>query len=154
MGAGQYNAGASPTTGSPTVLGSAVARTLPTALWFDGKTKTYLLDETTGQYKSIHPVDQRVALKLLVKYGTIKASPKMGNRFHLIQLDGRAESSARAEVLRILADEIARGDIRIASVTVQVNTGVASGLGIQVDYYNLRTLPPSRQTATNVNPTG
>ena len=68
-GAGSSPAGAEPC-GEYVLPAPVAARdvTAPASLYFDGATKTFPLD-ANGRYRSLHPVDQAVALALLEQLG-------------------------------------------------------------------------------------
>ena len=137
----------------PETNARGIRRKRPTSLLYDGGTRDHLLDPNVPApyaYASVHPVDTRVNLKMHVRQGSIKSVPTLGNRFHLIALDDKADANVRAEVNRLLGPEVIAGDIRIDAIRSEViDTG---GLGAQVDYTNLR-LRPATQRTTATRPT-
>lgn len=107
----------------------------PAALLFDGL--DFPLDEG-GQYKSAHPVDQEVALALMVGLQKLAAVPTVGSTLRDIQYAGGrtlvSDVTNRVRIaLRRLYD---RGDIEDISLDVQ--TPVPGRIAIKYVYRNLR----------------
>jgi hypothetical protein len=139
MAAGDYSAGAGPA-GHDAV--AAVSRprevTPPVALKWDAGTKDYLKD-SDGRFYSIHPVDQRVALKLSHIVGTHGSASTFGHGLRNVKF--AAAATVRAEVEDIvrtaLAAELAADEISIESIEIENPTPYA--LLVAVNYTNLVT---------------
>jgi hypothetical protein len=146
MGAGDYAAGAGDA-GEDVLpdVGPARQVTPPVALKFDGRTADFLLD-ANGRYLSSHPVDQRVALRLIVREGTVASVPGLGNRLRSIKRASGAQAISQATdyVNLALAEIIAAGDISLDNV--QVEYPQRGQIAIVVSWTNLRTLPPRSNT--------
>lgn len=114
--------------------------TLPAAIAFDGASGDYLLDEN-GLYQALHPVSQRVVLKLLVKFGSIASSPTTGSKFNKIARGTPAQREAQAKqiVKDTLKDDIAAGDIKLERVDVDTSSPGATLTAIY--FRNLREDP-------------
>lgn len=142
-GAGTFVAG-SPA-GQDDLVGTAVGavRRPPAALLYNGATRDFPFDSAQGgppyQYASAHPVDQRVALCLQLRYGSVKSCPTNGAKFHLIKLDERCAASAANEVDRALKELVDAGDVAVLRVTVVAHLVVTGSLVVVVDYVNNRT---------------
>ncbi len=150
MGAGDDPAGDG-LAGEDALVSSGPPRSVtpPVALRFDGATADYPLD-SEGRYVSIHPVDQRVALALIPRLGTVASVPELGNGLRSIRKITRATpNEARSHVDRALASLIRAGDIRLLSVAVETHPRTGAIL-CAVSYTNLRTSPPSK-SALKVN---
>lgn len=151
-GAGTFVAGVHPAGYDPAVGAPAGAvRTIPAALLYDGASRDFPLDASQGgppyQYAAVHPVDQQVALRLQLQYGSVRSAPAVGAKFHLIPLDDRAAASAANEVDRVLADLVAAGAVTVLRVTVVARLVVTGSLVVIVDYRNDRL--GRAQQATN-----
>lgn len=120
--------------------------TPPISLRFDGATADFQLDDQ-GRYKSIHPVDQAVALALLVRLGTLGSVPSMGAGFRNIRKIGpttpnQVENMARVALARLVQAQ----SIKILSIQVETKRKPGS-IAIAVSYTNLRTNPAKPETA-------
>jgi hypothetical protein len=139
MGAGDYAAGDGPAGDDVTAaVGPPRAVTLPAAIQYDGATGDYPLD-ANGRYISLHPVSQRVALKLLLRQGSIASAPDVGSGFAAI---GRGSSAAREDQARkivktTLKSDIDAGDIELVRVDVDTKTSAFATL-VAVYFMNLR----------------
>ena len=80
MGAGDYDAGDTDIAGEDPIAALSAARGLipPAALVFDGATRTFLSDDD-GRLKSVHPVDQKVALAVLIQQKKLSSTPDTGS---------------------------------------------------------------------------
>jgi hypothetical protein len=149
MGAGQFPAGVDGGAGEDPATDPPAARTvtLPAALQFDGRTGDYLTD-ASGRYKSSHPVDQRVALKMLVKRGKIPSASTLGSSFAEInRLSAEKRATRAQQIVRTnLADDVSAGDIEI--VDIRVDTSNQYATLVALDYINLRLPHAVVQTAT------
>lgn len=140
MAAGDGKLGASPAGYDLLVGTEALRRALPHALYLDGATADFPLD-SDGLHRSLHPNDQWVALQLLVRQGTMRSVPGMGNRLREITrvAPARAQRLAEDYINQALSDRVRTGDIRINSV--EVDTSVRGRLVVAVSYTNMRLLP-------------
>lgn len=78
-----YAAGAGPAGHAPVAAPSAAAQHEgPVAMRYDGATRDWLVEN--GIYRSVHPVDQGVALSMCVRQGDLTSSPTTGNLLHKI----------------------------------------------------------------------
>jgi hypothetical protein len=146
MGAGQFNAGEG-LGGEDPLADPSPPRdvTPPAALLFDGATKAHPLD-AQGRYQGIHPVDQRVALALLVRFGSVGSVPDQGARFREIAKVTRYTAAQAKDMVNLaLARLLAAKDITVELVEVETNR-LAGSIAIAVSYQNLR-LP--KQTKPN-----
>jgi hypothetical protein len=120
------------------------APVLPAARLYDPLVRDYPLD-ATGQCQPVHPVDQQVALILCTELGSVPSLPTLGTRYRR-----RIERCDPKKILRIaieeanagLRDLIARGDVRILSVTI-TPPAIAN-----IAYVNLRA--PGKTTTPTV----
>ncbi len=147
-GAGTSPAGEEPC-GEYVLPAATAARIVsaPASLYFDGATASNPLD-ANGRYLSLHPVDQAVALALIVRQGTISSAPNVGAKFRTIKkIVGNTTAVADDYARQALATLLAAKSISIRSIEVEAfpKTG---GLAIAVNYVNLRTQKP--QTARTV----
>lgn len=150
MGAGSRRAGFGPSGVDP--LPPPVPPrnvTPPAALWFDGATQDFLLDPVTGLYVPLNPVDQKVALALLVNLGSISSAPAVGASFRQIR---RITYSTKTEATRAANDAlvslVTAGQIQIVGIVVDLYT--FGGFAVAVTYTNLTT----KRTPTFTAPTG
>ncbi len=109
----------------------------PAAILFDGVgAKNILLDD--GLYKEIHPVDQQVALSLLVTLGTLSSVPELGAAIRsIVYLDQRTESKVRDAVNRSLETLVQDEKIEVLSVETQIEPRPSGRLLVYVNYRNL-----------------
>ena len=128
---------------------------------FDGATRTFLMDDN-GRYRDIHPVDQKVALTLLLEFGKITSAPDIGNTLRQIRalVPGEALTADIERRLRtpILTGMITSADIREVTTPTRA-TGFTilsphrGALEVRFDYQNMRapsTNPRQRGTNTVV----
>jgi hypothetical protein len=135
MGAGDFLAG-DEDAGDDLAFPVPPRRVVPDlrALFFDASSRDYPLD-AKGFYVGLHEVDARVALAMVQFEGTIKCSP-VGNRLRQIEfLDARTEAKVRYEVRRVLAPELAGGNVAVREVVVEKTN---SSLAVLLRYVNLR----------------
>jgi hypothetical protein len=147
LGIGWYAAGYGPAGYAPVIPAGAprVVRA-PDALKLDGPTKDYLLDDD-GFYQSVHPVDQQVALAMIVSRGAIAAVPELGNQLRTIRRVSKnvAIALAKSFVREALDGLVASKSIKINDV--QIDADVPGRLFVQVMYTNLELSDGSVQTA-------
>ena len=151
MSAGEYDAGLE-LAGEEVIAEASRPRrtTVPRALLFDGRTRTFLRD-ASGRCKDIHPVDQKVALALLIEFGKITSAPSTGNTLRELRtlIPGDALTHDIERRLREpLAEVLAAGDIREITTPAR-SSGFAillpfrGALEVTFDYENLR-IPRNR----------
>jgi hypothetical protein len=112
---------------------------LPAAPYYDGRSKDTILD-AAGNHRGIHPVDAAMALALMVRRGSCKTNPTLGNDLHLIT-DPKSTDLAdqvRAKVLAAepLARVVSEGKARIDRID---SAGSRGTLAVVVYYTNLDT---------------
>lgn len=137
LGLGWFPAGIGPAGYDPVVPPDAPRNVRPpAALRLDGASRDYVLDDD-GFYAELHPVDQKVALALLVSRGAIAAVPGLGNKLRTIRRVSAAvaETLTRQYIREALADLIRGKSIEVESVVV--DTSVAGRLLFSVAYKNL-----------------
>jgi len=102
----------------PSAGGAPRTRTAPRALRLDGAARDYALDVSTGLYVDGDPIDQRVALALLVAQGAIASSTATGSTLRGIRNLGTPDTPRLVEdaVRRALADLLTAGDVVIESI--------------------------------------
>lgn len=121
MGAGDSLAGAAPAGHDPVPDPSPAPVPRPRgALLFDGAARDYLKD-ANGNYRVIHWVDQKVALKLVVNEADVAGVPTLGSRLKAIRYGTDAQRRRRAEdVVRFaIEDEISGRQVELVSVDIQ-----------------------------------
>jgi hypothetical protein len=137
LGLGWFPAGIGPAGYDPVVPADAPRNVRPpAALRLDGATRDYVLGED-GFYEESHPVDQKVALAILVSRGAIAAVPDLGNRLRTIRRVSRtvAETLVRQHIREALAELIRGKSIEIESIVI--DTAVAGRLLFSIAYRNL-----------------
>lgn len=102
----------------PSPGGAPRPRTAPRALELDGATRDYALDVSTGLYVDGDPIDQRVALALLVAQGAIASSLATGSTLRSIRNLGTPDTGRLVDdaVRRALADLVTAGDVLITAI--------------------------------------
>lgn len=152
-GAGSFPAGFGPAGVDPLPVpfGTAPPRSVvpPAALWFDGATQDFLLDPTTGLYVPLHPVDQQVALALLVNLGSVSSATGVGAAFRSIT---RITPSTKTQVTRAASNALASlVQARLVQVDdIAVSLLAFGGFAVAVSYENLVT----RKSPTFMAPQG
>ena len=150
-GAGESIAGEEPC-GEYVLPANSPARRVqpPAALLYDGATASNPLDAATGLYREIHPVDQAVALALLVRRGTLASAPNVGSRFREIKkITKTTPAQATDFAKQALATLVSAKSIAIVSIVVETNAKAGS-LAVVVNYRNLRTAK-SEKARTVIN---
>lgn len=149
-GAGQFPAGEE-LAGEDAVpaLSPPRAVTTPAAILFNGATFTFPF-LVSGLLTPLDPVDQQVALALLVRFGTLASVPALGAKFRQIKkIDRTTPAKVNDMVNETLSDLLARRAITLRSVKVE--TLRANGrILLAVEYVNLR-LTPTRPTVVQIN---
>lgn len=110
------------------------------AVFWDLRTKA-VLRNANGEIRSMHWVDQAVALALGVTQGTHHSDSKLGNRLRLIPRNSadKLQTAAEDEVNRCLSDLVDRGDIVV--LKIDTNAQVRGRLIVEVSYINRRLTP-------------
>ncbi len=151
MGAGDYSAGLSDIAGEDPVAALSAARNLlpPLALVFDGATRTFLRDEN-GLLLSVHPVDQKVALALLMQQGKFASANTTGSTLREIKyLDPqKVNTDATNRVNRALDAVLKPGDIKI--LKLEATQPTRWSISILFEYQNLRD-PNSRPRVLRID---
>ena len=118
MGLGEYELGSAPWGFDPPETAPPPRTVLPPqALYFDGKTADFPLDEE-GHYVEVHPVDHRVEIALFTTFTKVPVAPDVGSTVASIPIqdDAAMTADADARVRTALRDLIAAGDIELVSV--------------------------------------
>jgi hypothetical protein len=147
--AGDYSAGDLDLAGEDPVASPSAPRnvTPPQALLFDGATRTFLFDDN-GLLRSVHPVDQKVELGLLLELGKIAPVPTIGTAFRSIKyIDPQKIDNQVRDAIRLAIGSLkTNGDIEEINVTVlRPNRNAFS---VQFTYRNLRLPNDQRRTLT------
>lgn len=141
--AGIGPAGHSSATGTDATPASALSATL-----FDGASKDFVELED-GRWQATHPIDQAVALSVLVEQGTIAGAPTVGSTLRQItHVGGKGfESDVRDRVLTSnpLARLIRQGDVVVSAVLVEQTQG--GGFMAALEYFNMRDQPNKKRRA-------
>ena len=150
MGAAATPAGSTPA-GSDTATSAPTPRTvtLPAAILFDGASGDYPLD-ANGRYLPLHPVSQRVVLKLLVRLGSIASASTAGAGFRDIARGSPAQRTMQVQqiVKTTLKPDIAAGDITLERVDVDTSNPGATLTAIR--FVNLRDLAANKGQPENI----
>jgi len=140
MPAGTFPAGFGPAgtdpEGNPVPLGPVVP---VIAVLIDPSQGQYLTDDT-GQFVSVHPVDQQACHLLSTTLGKIPSAASFGES--ILQatpvIDARTPARIESGVRTLLQSLIARKDITLDSVVTEIDDA-AGGTLSAVTYTNLRT---------------
>ncbi len=139
MPAGSSPAGAGPAGFDPTVTSPPSDPATTRALRFDLATRRFV-EDGTGGFVDVHPVDQKVALLLGTEQGSLPSTPTLGQRYRK-RVNGIDPKKIPAVVLdetRVtLAPLIAAGDIVL--LDVQTDASIRGRVVIAVTYRNLRS---------------
>jgi hypothetical protein len=142
MGAGFGGAGLKPAGFSiPVTLPPPDTSTTPWGLFLDGATRDVPVDQVTGQYQSVHPVDAEVELVLGIALGKIPVAQDLGQTFEKIPIDEDDIMTADADrrVRRALATLLTDGDVVDLKVTA---SAVGSDrVSLLIEYANARLRP-------------
>lgn len=138
MGAGDYPAGDSPAGFDP--VESSPARGLdraPAAVEFDGATRDFVL-KADGNFAALHPVDQGVALAILVQKGSIKSAPAIGNELGSIEdlASPRLEQQVRARIDESFPLSTFLADGSVTTLNVEWEVRESGGLLVAYTYRN------------------
>ncbi len=147
MPLGSYPAGIGPAGYDPVVPPYAPRNVRPpVSLRFDGTTRDFPID-AHGFYGEVDPVDQAVALALMINEGVIAAVPDLGNRLRRITRVSPAVAKTTAEdyVRLALSSLIAAKSVSIEKLEVQTRRGV---ILVAVTYRNLTLRDGIERTIT------
>ena len=139
MPAGDYPAGAGPAGFDP--VSDPLARRVfrgPAAMAYDGASRDWPLTPQNN-YRSVHPVDQMMALSVLVRKGSIASAPIVGSTLHEIAyLNEKLEGDVadRVKTSEPAATLLKGGRAAIKQIQVE---RTRSGFKTVVSYVNLVT---------------
>ena len=109
--------------------------------------------DVNGFYKSIHPVDHRLRLALMVELGVVPADPSLGSTLRSVAFDTDENMTADGtrRVRRALKSLLDGGDIVLSRVNVYGGEipGAPGRLVFEIEYRNLR-LPTNEQMRQQV----
>lgn len=102
------------------------------------------VDTATGEWRSIftfvHPVDAAVKEAFRLREGTGASVATVGNRYRKIRHAGpSAKRHLEDETQRIMSPFVARGDVAVKTLTVEVGEVAADTGAVFVEYSNLRS---------------
>lgn len=141
MGAGDFPAGAGLAGADPVYLPVPPAPPLtPRAVLYDPSVKQYLLRDARGNAIDVHPIDQIVATRLTTQQGQSASAPTLGTQIRAkFALAGpaRHQQIAYQEVASALSDLLSNGDVKLWSVSLQIDPSNLREL-ITAIYTNLR----------------
>lgn len=149
-GAGVAGAGVA---GSAAASASTSPRAVrpPRALYFDGASRDMLLITATGAYRSLHPVDQKMAMAMVLRRGAIPVAPDLGSTFHEIGFGDEEVMTAdaiqranQAASLLLQASEVRITNVRCFSTET-------SRVRVEVQYENLILAEEERAGAVTVD---
>ena len=143
-GMGSVPAGAAPAGYDAPVYTSSLAASLAPqrqAVLYDPATRGAVRDPATGMLRTVHWVDQAVALALTVNAGSLSANTTLGNRLRAIPRSAGPRVRAEVEdaVREALSALLDRKDIGVTSVGVA--SPVRGQITVVVSYVNLRLTP-------------
>jgi hypothetical protein len=115
------------------------------AAYFDLRTRSMVLG-ADGRLVETHPIDQRVAVLLGVPMGGVKSTPEIDEGRVTIEssADPALLAKVKADVLILLADLIANGDIVVERI--EAESPVDGRIEKLVAYRNLRAVGDQRRT--------
>jgi len=146
MGAGSFPAGSGPAGADPIQSGTPNGIVEPTAIRYEGASKDFALD-AAGNYRRVHPVDQAVAIGMMVRQGQLKSSPTIGNTLDQITyLTGpnlKSNVENRVRTANPIAALLASGSISID----HIDHNTTGGKLVAVLYYRNLKLDPNRVMA-------
>ena len=148
MGAGSCPAGHAPA-GADAGVSSGPPRptTYPRAIQFLAQQRGFPIDDA-GRYIDVHPVDQRVAMKLTFVAGSLGSNQEIGHKLRSIPYTTAATVPAevRDAVALALADELAAGEIKILEIVTEAVS--LARIAVVVSYVNLVTRQQMRAEAS------
>ncbi len=141
MGFGEESFGAGPFGLSPQT--PPALRVVPQfqAYDIDVRTRDVPIDDN-GFYKSIHPVDHRVRMGMLINFGAVPADPSVGSTIHEMPFDTDENMTADANrrVRIALKEPLDDEDIQIESVKAWGGTlsSAPGRVAYELAYNNMR----------------
>jgi hypothetical protein len=143
-GVGSFAAGSGPAGFDPILKRPAAPPVALGAIRYEGRTRGWVQDES-GQYVKLHPVEQAVALAMCTRKGSLKSAPRVGNTLFEIEYLGSPDLGADVED-RVrnafpLSDLVRSGDVEI----VKIEHDESNGLVVALYFKNLRSANPSKQ---------
>lgn len=148
MGAGGGLAGIAPA-GFDGVIDSGIPRRYrgPAAMRYEGKTRDWA-QNAKGEFRSVHPNDQAMALSVLVRQGSIKSSIATGNTLfeitHLGDPDLKSDVENRIRISNPAKRLLAEGRVQIKRIDIDTS---GNRLAVAVYYLNLEVSAKDLQTA-------
>jgi hypothetical protein len=139
MPAGSSGAGVGPAGYDAPVTSPASDITRTRALRYDLATRRFV-EDGTGGFVDVDPIDQKVALLLGTEQGTVPSVPTLGQRYRkrVNGIDPKAIPNVVLDETRVvLAPLLAAGDI--ALLDVQTDASFRGRVLIAVTYRNLRS---------------
>lgn len=124
------------------ILPSGRRPNTPGGLYYDGETKDFKRD-SYGQLRSIHYVDEGMAMSLCVEKGSIKSASDTGNALRTIKYLGTPTLADEVKAMVLSAQPLARlvseGKALVTAIDVQTS---GSTMCVSVYYVNLLTADP------------
>ncbi len=138
MPTADFPLGTEPAGASPIVTSPPRKAKRPTAIRYEGAVRDWTIYDSTGGYQAVTPVEQGVALSLMVSQGQITSSPTTGHTLNEIEtLDEttiEADASDRVRRANPLARLVRDRKAAIKKIDVQV---VANQLRVAVYFVDL-----------------
>lgn len=143
-GAGSFPAGSGPAGSDPVLTSDPRAALNKGAMRYEGSPRSWVQDES-GQYVKLHPIEQAVALSMCTRKGTLKSAPNVGNTLfeieHLGAPDLEKDVEDRVRNAFPLSTLVAAGDVEI----IRIDHDETNGLAVALYFKNLRAKNPSKQ---------
>lgn len=137
MGAGDDPAGDGPAGHDALAQAAPAAQGRPPgAILYDGARRDYVVGPD-GQYKTIHWVDQKVALALIVQERDVSAVPTLGSRLRQLQRGSKQRLQTGAEDAVRLALQPMIDAREVELISVDVTMPARGQLLVAVTYRNL-----------------
>jgi len=142
-GAGSFPAGMGPAGADPVQSSPPRAPINLGAMRYEGSTRGWVQD-STGQYVKLHPVEQAVALSMCTRKGSLKSNPRVGNTLFEIEYLGGDDLAKdvedRVRNAYPLSVLVAAGDVEI----VRIEHDETNGLFVALYFRNLRAQNPTK----------
>jgi hypothetical protein len=121
---------------SAPILPSGRRPSKPAGLHYDGKTRDFTVN-SSGQLNGVHPVDEGMAMSIMVPRGSIKAAPNTGNDLHKIEYLGTPNLDEQVRACVYNAQPLKRflEEDKIEIRTI-VSTVKDSRLSVSISYVN------------------
>jgi len=146
MPAGSFGAGVGPAGADPSPVSAPTTARPTRALRYDLATRRFV-EDGTGAFVDVHPVDQKVAFLLGTEQGSLPSTPTLGQRYRarVNGVDPKQIPAVVTDETRLaLAALLAAGDIDL--LDVQTDARVRGRVLIAVTYVNLRDPDRTRKT--------